>query len=267
MPNKLDVTNYSVIWLAQHFILVTISHYRNTDNKMHRKMMIQYSVKSITFPQLNAKAVQIPVPKSWIRDINYEHGVEGFIFIWNLPLGTGAVSNTCAWLLGIFNYLPASFQTPGFPPLSPWQHPCCQHPVCFCLCSGHLETLLRSLNNKKIIEMYRKSNAKKVLIFSLPLTAHGGGQLALGKVFVGSKEEAGEVCGWLLTAEIFLKHLYFLVPGCCGCFSFLELSGVKMRWEETTHCCSPQEVSRTLCTICWPQQVPPTFSRPDCKAG
>lgn len=91
-----------------------------------------------------------------------------------------------------------------------------------------METLLRSLNNRKIIEMYRKANAKRVFIFSLPLTARGGGQLALRKVFVGSKEEAGEVRDWLLTAEIFLKHLWLLIPGCCGCFNCLELSGVNM---------------------------------------
>lgn len=154
--------------------------------------MIQYSVKSITFPQLNAKAVQIPVPKSWIRGINYEHGVEGFIFIWNLPLGTGVVSNTCAWLLGIFNYLPASFQTPGLPPLSPWQHPCCQHPVCFCLCSGHLETLLRSLNNKKIIEMYRKANAKGYSFSPSPSQHVGEGSWPCGRCLWGAKRRLGK---------------------------------------------------------------------------
>lgn len=162
--------------------------------------------------------------------------------------------------------LPASFQTPGLPPLSPWQHPCCQHPVCFCLCSGHLENHPRSLNNTKIIEVYRKAKAKRAFIFSLPLAAHGR-QLALGKVFVGSKEEAGEVPGWLMTAEIFPKHLWLLVPRRCGSCTCLGLSGMKMRWEETTQCRCPHEVSRIPCTISWPQQVPPDFSRPECTAG
>jgi len=58
MPNKFNVTNHRVIcsWLGILLQLYTVTA-RNRDNKMHRKMMIQYSGTNSTFPQLNAKAV------------------------------------------------------------------------------------------------------------------------------------------------------------------------------------------------------------------
>lgn len=65
--------------------------------------MIQYSAKNITFHQLNARTVQIHVPESIIRGINYKHEVEGFIFIRNLPLGNRqyqtVVPGFWAWLI------------------------------------------------------------------------------------------------------------------------------------------------------------------------